>query len=54
MPKIGTQLQVLHTQAIALADGGLEVFGPGKIVELREVSGELGLIFPRDGNIGAI
>src|SRR2546427_3561760 len=38
LPEIGTQIQIFHGQAIALADGGLEVFGPGKIVELGEVA----------------
>ncbi len=54
MPEIGTQLEILHAEAIALADGGFEVFGPREIMEFREMTGKFGFIFARDGNVGAI
>ena len=38
LPEIGTQIEILHTEAIALADGGLEVFGPRQIMELGEMA----------------
>ncbi len=54
LPEIGTQIEFFHTEAIALADGGFEVFGPRKIVELGEMTGKFGFVFARDGDVGAI
>src|SRR5258708_1556406 len=54
LPEIGSQIEIFHTEASALADGAFEVFGPGKIVKFGEVAGKFSFVFARDGNVGAI
>src|SRR6266568_3973351 len=54
LPEIGTQVEVFHTEASALADGAFEVFGAWKIVELGEVAGKFGFVLARNGDIGAV
>src|SRR5882724_5062375 len=45
LPEIGTQIEIFHTEAIALTDRGFEVFGPGQIMELGQMTGEFGFVF---------